>query len=355
MEPQPDVPLQHNETSEFKDQISKSVASSKNHNASSPAESAAVSLQEVKQSLSHLQVVSCELLSDLHSKMSSIRKNSTLHTLNLNRLYENCHQLLEDEEEMKLANSRRVEDEEEHELEENLLNLVQCMESLKKKTTKEQVSNHGASLRKLSLSFKEGLDGWEPPVYLRLSKEMTHIVKPIPEEIEFDPESAHPNLSLSPDLKQVRFEPSLEIRERKKDCFEPGLYILGKPGFKSGRHYWEVDVGSKSNWIIGVVRESVERKGAWELNSANGYWVLRKQDTAFYGIGEFFVILKLETLPLRIGVCLDLFKNHLAFYDADTTGLIFHVSVCSGQRLFPFFCPGMPVCDEDWCPLTLCP
>ncbi|CAI9619346.1 unnamed protein product, partial [Staurois parvus] len=263
MEPQPDVPEQQNETSQHKDQLSPSVPTKKNHNVSSPVESPIVS-QDVKRCLSHLLVLSCELLSDIQGKMSTIRENSTRHLLNLRRLYGNCHQLLEDEEEMTLANSRRVENEGEHNLEENLLNLVQFMESLKKKKTKDQVSNHGACLKKLSLSFKEGLDGYEPPVYLRLSKEITHIVKPVPEDIEFDPESAHPNLSLSPDLKEVKFEHCLDIKEQKKDCFEPGLYILGKPGFQSGRHYWEVDVGSKSSWIIGVVRESVERKGAWE-------------------------------------------------------------------------------------------
>ncbi|KAM5135082.1 nuclear factor 7, ovary-like [Mantella aurantiaca] len=299
-----------------------------------------------------MQVLSRELLSDMQNKMNTLRKNSTLQLLNLNRLYENCHHLLKEEEERRLTNSRRVENEAEHELKENLLSLVHCMESLKKTKTKDQVSKLGVLLRTLSL--KEELNNCEPPVHLRLSKQMTHIVKPVSEEIKFDLDSAHPNLSLSSDLKEVRFEPCLEIKELKKDCFEPGLYILGKPGFKSGRHYWEVDVGSKSNWIIGVVQESVERKGTWELNSANGYWVLRRQDNVFFGIGESFVTLTLETLPIRIGICLDLFKNHLAFYDADTTELIFQISVCAGERLFPFFCPGVPVSEEDWCPLTLC-
>ncbi|XP_018419090.1 PREDICTED: nuclear factor 7, brain-like [Nanorana parkeri] len=275
--------------------------------------------------------------------------------LNHNRLYKNSHQLLKEEEEMRLANIRRVENEAKHELEEKLLNLVHFVESLKETKTKDQVSMNGVRLRTLSLSVKEELDGCEPPVHLRLSKEITHIVKPVPVEIQFDPESAHPSLCLSPDLKQVRFEPCVQIKKLQKDCFEPGLYILGKPGFKSGRHYWEVDVGSKSSWIIGVVQESVERKGTWELNSANGYWVLRKQDhNVFYGIGESFVTLKLEKMPMRIGVCLDLFKSHLAFYDADTTELIFQISVNAGQRLFPFFCPGVPMSEEDWCPLTLC-
>nr|DBA22386.1 TPA: hypothetical protein GDO54_013417 [Pyxicephalus adspersus] len=318
-------------------------------------ESPVVSLNEVKQCLLHMQIVSCELLSDMESKMSAVRQNSTLQLLNLQRLYENCHHLLKQEEEMWLTNSRRVENEVELELEENLLNLVQIMESLKETKTKDQVGMLGVWLRALSLSLKKRLDGCGPPVHLRQSKEMVHIVKPVPENILFDPESAHPNLRLSPDLKQVRFEPCLEIKELKKNCFEPGLYILGKPGFKSGRHYWEVDVGSKSSWIIGVVQESVQRKGAWELNSANGYWVLRKQDdNVFYGIGESFVTLKLEKLPMRIGICLDLFKNHLSFFDADTTSLIFQISVNAGQMLFPFFCPGVPVREEDWCPITLC-
>ncbi|XP_068118680.1 E3 ubiquitin-protein ligase TRIM69-like isoform X1 [Hyperolius riggenbachi] len=346
-----DIPQQDNETTGCKDTTANQ---NRNETGSQPTESTAASLHNTKRQLSHMQVLSCQLISDIHSKMSTIRRDAILNKVHLNNIYRDCLQLLEKEKEVMLAKSSRMEEKAKLELEDKCLNLVNFMECLNKIKTKDQVRKLHALLRTLSKPVV-GLDEWEPPIHLRVSKEMTHIVKPVSEQIEFDPESAHPSLSLSPDLKRVRFEPCPDITEARKNCFQPGLYILGRPGFKSGRHYWEVDVGSKRSWIIGVVRETVERKGTWEINSENGYWVLRKQDdNVFYGIGDSFISLTLETLPMRIGVCLDLFKNHLAFYNADTMRSVFQLSVCAEQKLFPFFCPGVPVREEDWCPLTLC-
>ncbi|OCT59905.1 E3 ubiquitin-protein ligase TRIM39 [Xenopus laevis] len=198
------------------------------------------------------------------------------------------------------------------------------------------------------------LDSCVSPLQLRDWAGQRHLVKPVPESLTFDPHSAHPNLILSLDLKQVRFESSPNGQERK-ECFEPGLYILALPGFQSGRHYWEVDVGGKSSWILGVVRESVERKVEHHLYPDNGYWVLRKQeDSVYYGLGMSPVCLNLIFSPTRIGLCLDFFRGSLAFFDADSTSLIFELPCNSGEKLLPFFCPGIPVKEEDWCPLILC-
>ncbi|KAM9296747.1 zinc-binding protein A33-like [Gastrophryne carolinensis] len=309
-------------------------------------------LHDVREQLLQIQALSFWLINDLTCKLSMTKVYAKINQQSLSKVYNDCHQLLKEEEEKRLTKSRKMEEDVKLKIEDKLCRLVHFMDLLKKET-KDQVSKLEMELNAIS-KLEVGLEGWEPPIQMFIS-DMTHIVKPILEDIEFDPESAHPNLSLSPDLKRVRFEPTSQMENPKPNCFEPGLYILGRPGFKSGRHYWEVDVGSKSNWIVGVVRESVERKGGWEINSTNGYWVLRKQDdNVFYAIGDSFVTLSLETPPMRIGICLDLFIHRLAFYDADTAGLIFQLSISAEERLFPFFCPGLPVREEDWCPLVLC-
>ncbi|XP_075033184.1 E3 ubiquitin-protein ligase TRIM39-like isoform X2 [Mixophyes fleayi] len=344
---QPNGPHQDDETTKVEAHISPTVTRNKEP---------ALSRRDVRNQLSEIQIVSWHLVSDLQNKMSTIQEDAVMHKSKLCKDYRGYHHLLETEEEMRMANSKSTEDQTIQALEDKALELVQLMEMLKKrKKTKEQIQVIGAQLKTLARS-EVGLNGCDSPVQLRIASEMKHIVKPVPELIQFDPRSAHPNLILSADLREAKFQSSPQLAEPSKHCFEPGLYVLGMPGFKSGRHYWEVDVGNKSNWIIGVVRESVERKGAWELNSSNGYWVLRKQeDDVFYGIGENYASLQLKTSPLRIGVSLDLFRSHLCFYDADTAELIFQLTDCFVQeKLFPFFCPGIPVREEDWGPLTLC-
>ncbi|XP_075701832.1 zinc-binding protein A33-like isoform X2 [Rhinoderma darwinii] len=319
------------------------------------AEVPKLSISDIRIHLSHMQLVSWQIVSNIHNKITLTQKNHELYRLNLGKIYRDCHHLLEIEEEMRVTESKKQEDQAMQRLEEKTLQLVRLMEQLQGTKSKNQLSDLEAKLKALEGPEKE-LDLGEPPIQLRISKQMMHMVKPVPEQIQFDPQSAHPNLVLSPDFKQIRFEPTPQMIKANSRYFEPGLYVLGKPGFKSGRHYWEINVGSKSNWIIGVVKESVERKGLWELNSSNGYWVLRKQGgNVYYGIGKTCERLKYNLSPIRIGVCLDLFRSHLVFYDASSTAVIHELSLCVGKEtLLPFFCPGIPMIDDDWCPLTIC-
>ncbi|XP_044155080.1 nuclear factor 7, brain-like isoform X2 [Bufo gargarizans] len=313
------------------------------------------SISDIRRQLIHMQMVSWQIISDIHNNINVVQKNHALYRSNLNKNYRDCHRLLDTEEEMKLVESKKQEDQDMKNLEAKTLQLVHLMEQITITKTKDQLKDIEEKLKTLETP-EEKLDISESPLQLRISRQMMHMLKPVPELIQFDPQSAHPNLALSPDFKQVRFEPVPQTKKATSQCFEPGVYVLGTPGFRSGRHYWEVNVGNKSSWIIGIVKESVERKGTWELNSSNGYWVLRKQgDNVYYGIANTCEKLRYNLSPVRIGVCLDLFRSHLVFYDANTTDIIHQMSLCFvKETLLPFFCPGVPMREDDWCPLTIC-
>ncbi|KAM8947751.1 zinc-binding protein A33-like [Pelodytes ibericus] len=329
-------------------------------------ESEVTLLSDLKFQLLNIKEESREMVEDIEHKMSQMQKEADQQTEIICESFQDLRHLLEKEENLCLAKHHDKKEKAMQMLESAVLDLIDMssditdlLESEKymgNSCLKKKIRKFNAQLKTLSINDLV-LDGYGSPLQFREWRGMRHVMKPMSEPLQFDPDSAHPNLVLSKDLRQVKYQNSSGKLQGSKECFEPGLYVLAIPGFQSGRHYWEVQVGNKSNWVIGIVRESVERKGVQELSPSNGYWVLRKQpDDKFYGVGVSPVCLNLKTAPLRIGVCLDFFSGHLGFYDADTTSLIFQFSDCpTEEKMFAFFCPGIPTEEEDWCSLTLCP
>uniref|UniRef100_A0A8C4SUQ4 B30.2/SPRY domain-containing protein n=1 Tax=Erpetoichthys calabaricus TaxID=27687 RepID=A0A8C4SUQ4_ERPCA len=91
-------------------------------------------------------------------------------------------------------------------------------------------------------------------------------------DVTFDPETAHPYLIVSEDGKEVR---DTDTRQRVTDNpkrFDRSPCVLAREGFTSGRHYWEVEVGGKTAWDLGVARESVNRKGDISLCDVTCWW-----------------------------------------------------------------------------------
>lgn len=96
-------------------------------------------------------------------------------------------------------------------------------------------------------------------------------------DVTIEPNTAYPELIVSDDGKQVSYG---DVRknlpdnpERYSDC----CCVLGKESFSSGRFYFEVQVKGKTEWDLGVTRESVRRKGdpepkKWLLEYTVGLW-----------------------------------------------------------------------------------
>ncbi|KAM9113368.1 butyrophilin subfamily 3 member A2-like [Pangshura tecta] len=133
--------------------------------------------------------------------------------------------------------------------------------------------------------------------------------------ITLDPDCKHTELKLSEDQKRVWQEPA----SSELDGASGALLVVGKEGFKAGKQYWEVDVGEKVDWELGVLsqsaRDRVKREKAEKLPE-EGYWSLKRSQGDFFSSIENAKIEKKDMPYKVIGVFLDQEEGRISFYDA---------------------------------------
>ncbi|XP_044072398.1 nuclear factor 7, ovary-like [Siniperca chuatsi] len=160
-------------------------------------------------------------------------------------------------------------------------------------------------------------------------------------DVTMDPDTAHPKLVLSENKKQVYHgEAALSLPDNP-ERFYPGVSVLGKEGFSSGRFYYEVQVKGKTEWDIGVGLESVNRKGENILNPESGYWTLgMRKDKNYWALSNTPICVPLVEKPQRVGVYVDLEWGQVSFYNMDSASHIYSFTGYSfNERLFPYFNP----------------
>ncbi|CAL8329226.1 unnamed protein product [Lota lota] len=175
-------------------------------------------------------------------------------------------------------------------------------------------------------------------------------------DVTLDPNTAHPRLILSVDGKQVccgdRHQPVPDTPER----FDRVVCVLARQGFTSGRHYWEVKVGDKTDWDLGVACRSVNRKGKITVSPAHGYWFLSLRDRTDYAFRtEPATPLALCSRPSRVGVFVDCDKGQVSFFDVEAKTLIFTFVGRFADAIHPFFSPCTNKSGHNDAALVLCP
>ncbi|CAL8238525.1 unnamed protein product, partial [Lota lota] len=79
-------------------------------------------------------------------------------------------------------------------------------------------------------------------------------------DVTLDPDTAHPQLILSEDGKQVHDGGVWKKLPEHPKRFTQKLNVLTRQSFSSGKLYFEVQVKDKTAWRLGVARESINRK-----------------------------------------------------------------------------------------------
>uniref|UniRef100_UPI0037E8DC81 E3 ubiquitin-protein ligase TRIM39-like n=1 Tax=Semicossyphus pulcher TaxID=241346 RepID=UPI0037E8DC81 len=176
-------------------------------------------------------------------------------------------------------------------------------------------------------------------------------------DVILDPQTANPWLVLSDDNKQVRCG---EVRRELPDNANRfSLYstVAALQTFSSGRFYYEVQVTGKTDWTLGVVKESVNRKGIIPLSPANGYWsVGLRNGNEYLTLSSPVVSLSLDSRPQRVGVFVSYEEGLVSFYDVDVAAHLYSFTDCSfTETLCPFFSPGLHHGGVNSDPLIISP
>uniref|UniRef100_A0A8C3XMJ7 Zinc finger protein RFP-like n=1 Tax=Chelydra serpentina TaxID=8475 RepID=A0A8C3XMJ7_CHESE len=262
--------------------------------------------------------------------------------------FQQLRQFLEEQERLLLARLEKLDEEIERIQNENvrkrseISRLSELISELEGKCQKP--ASEFLQVR-LTEMLTEMLTGWELQPWSTHSKNISR------SNVTLDPDTAHPQLVLSEDRKNVRQGDTRQRLPDNPERFDTEPWVLGCEGFTSGRHFWEVEVGDGPFWAVGVARESARRKGGISLIPEGGIWAVQWWLCQFRALSSPVTPLPLSRVPSRIRVCLDCDRGQVTFIDAGDEAPIFTFPPGSvpGERIRPWLWVG------PGSPLRLCP
>ncbi|XP_035757540.1 butyrophilin-like protein 9 [Egretta garzetta] len=156
------------------------------------------------------------------------------------------------------------------------------------------------------------------------------------------------NITLDENCKH----PSLIIKEKNKvksttqEEIPPKAVVVATKGFSEKLHYWEVEVGDKSEWELGVVCEEI--RNALRSNTRNtfpkGNLLSLRFSQGEYSLSDGKSVRNSKPCSV-VGVFLDQEHATLSFFDAEEKSSLECLSFEFSGTLYPFFSPGS---DGKW-------
>ncbi|XP_038181424.1 tripartite motif-containing protein 60-like [Arvicola amphibius] len=175
-----------------------------------------------------------------------------------------------------------------------------------------------------------------PPQYSGLDR----IIKKFQIDMHFNLYTAHPQLVISEDLKCVLYKEARQSVDASPHRFRwPAL--LGCTRFHSGRCFWEVKVGNKALWTLGICQGCFPGRWSDQPSVAEGFWAIgRYSESGYVTCGpkrtEFLPVVQ----PTRIGVFLDYELGELSFYNMNDRSLLYMFNHSFTSAVWPYFCTG---------------
>uniref|UniRef100_A0A8C8S8U2 RING-type E3 ubiquitin transferase n=1 Tax=Pelusios castaneus TaxID=367368 RepID=A0A8C8S8U2_9SAUR len=174
-------------------------------------------------------------------------------------------------------------------------------------------------------------------------------------DVTLDPDTANCWLILSEDRKRVRLGEKCQDLPDTPERFDTYPEVLGAERFTGGRRYWEVEVGDKTEWDLGVCRESVSRKGQVTLSPGDRYWALCLRNGEYETCTSPPTLLPVRVRPSRVGIFLDYEAGEVSFYNVTDGSHLFTFTDTFSGTLCPYFCPCLNTGGTNAAPLIICP
>ncbi|XP_051778356.1 uncharacterized protein LOC114669639 isoform X19 [Erpetoichthys calabaricus] len=150
-------------------------------------------------------------------------------------------------------------------------------------------------------------------------------------------DTEHPELHVSDDCKQVRFKETSHQSERSEMQWP---CVFGKEKL-TGSHTWDVEVGEKSSWALGVTEniENIKEKRYIPVAHEQGNWIITLWKGKKFQ-ANFADLTDLQHKPKRIRVHLDCENKRLLFIDIETRLWIHKYEINPSEQFYPIFSPG---------------
>ncbi|XP_045557417.1 butyrophilin subfamily 3 member A3 isoform X2 [Salmo salar] len=150
-------------------------------------------------------------------------------------------------------------------------------------------------------------------------------------------------------VEEVRKEEATENLEEKskgtKVKFNQDTCVLGMEGYEKGTHYWEVDLGKKSQWSVGIAQDT-EKRDNIQMYPENGFWSICYKDGELKTVEQSSTFLPIELKPEKLGVFMDYERGQITFFNVEKKCHIHSFYGMFTKKLYPFFGPLID-CKEE--------